>query len=429
MQSQAAQVPGEIAATLTLPAAYADQRIYDAYRWLRANCPLGLAHPEGYDPFWVVTRYADVQQVSRNATLFTNGERSPTLVDKASDDLIRSLMNGSPHLMRTLIHIDAPDHSKLRALTQLWFSPVNLRKLEERVRKHARETVDKMLSSGNTCDFVNDVALHYPLRVVMEVLGVPEEDEPLMLKLTQEIFAPLDPDLAPTLGAEAAAAAIGAAMHASVQAFGQYFGKISAERRAEPRDDVISVIANARIDGKPLPPEVELGYYVIIAAAGHDTTSSSSAGAVWALCEDPAQWARLRAEPALLPTMIEEAIRWTTPVKTFMRTAMQDTELAGQTIRKGDWLMLCYASANRDEELFPEPDRFRVDRNDAKQIAFGGGGAHICLGQHLARMELRMLFEEMLPRIKTLALDGTPKMSHAMFVNGPKSLPIRFELA
>lgn len=429
MHAQTSMIPSHIAACLTDPAAYADQRIYDAYSWLRRHQPLGVAEAPGYDPFRVISKYADVQAVSRDVAMFSNGARSPTLVDRASDELIRRLMNGSPHLMRTLIHIDAPDHPKLRALTQMWFMPGNLRKLEERVRKHARETVDKLLSSGGRCDFVNDVALHYPLRVVMEVLGVPAEDEPLMLKLTQEIFAPLDPDLAPKLGAEAAAAAIGAAMHATVQSFGEYFSKISADRRAQPREDVISVIANAVLDGKPLPSEVELGYYVIIAAAGHDTTSSSTAGAVWALCEDPAQWARLRNDPALIPTMVEEAIRWTTPVKTFMRTAMADTELHGQRIAKGDWLMLCYASANRDEEVFPEPDRFKIDRSGAKQLAFGGGGAHVCLGQHLARMEMRMLFEELLPRIKSIELDGVPKMSQAMFVNGPKTLPIRFELA
>ncbi len=428
MSSTDFRIPTKIAATLTDPSAYADGRVFEAYRWLRAHQPLGLAEPVGYDPFWVVTRYADVQHVGRNNALFTNGVRSPTLVDKASDELIRQMTGGSPHLMRTLIHIDAPDHPKLRALTQLWFMPANLKKLEARIREHAKDTVDKMLASGGRCDFVNDVALHYPLRVVMEVLGVPQSDEPLMLKLTQEMFAPLDPDLAPKLGAEAAAAAIGLAMHATVTAFGEYFGKISAERRARPLDDVISVIANAKLDGKPLPPEVELGYYVIIAAAGHDTTSSSSAGALWALCDNPQQWAQLRANPALIDPMIDEAIRWTTPVKTFMRTAMEDTEISGRRIAKGDWLMNCYASANRDEEVFKNPDQFQLDRSGAKHIAFGGG-AHLCLGQHLAKMEMRILFEELLPRIKTIALDGTPRMSEAMFVNGPKSLPVRFELA
>lgn len=427
MNAANTHLPAHIAQTLVDPTAYTDQRLHDTYRWLRANNPLGLATPEGYDPFWVVTRYADLQHVSRNNDLFHNGDRPPVIVDRASDDLTRALTGGSPHLMRTLIHLDAPEHPKVRALTQLWFMPANLKKLEERIRKLAKATVDKMLSRDGRCDFVNDVALHYPLHVVMEILGVPEADEPLMLKLTQEIFAPLDPDLAPKLGKENAVAMLAEAMQATVTAFGDYFGRIAADRRANPRDDVISVIANARIDGQPLPPEVELGYYIIIAAAGHDTTSSSTAGAIWALAERPEEFAKLKRDPALIASLIDEAIRWTTPVKTFMRSATADTEVAGRKIAKGDWLMLCYASANRDESVFEAPEEFRVDRaGPARHIAFGYG-AHVCLGQHLAKMEMRLLFEELLPRIRSLALGGTPTMTQAMFVNGPKTLPIRFE--
>lgn len=431
MNSTVPKLPAGIAETLVDPAAYADARLHETYRWLRANLPLGVAEPAAYDPFWVVTRHADVHYVGSKTDLFHSGDRSPTIVDRASDALVRTMTGGSPHLMRTLIHLDAPEHPKVRALTQRWFMPANVAKLEERIRRLARATVDRMLARDGRCDFVNDVALHYPLHVVMEILGVPESDEPLMLKLTQEIFSPLDPDLAPQLGgSEAAIATLAKAMQATVQSFGEYFGKLSADRRAAPRDDVISIIANAKIDGRPLPPEVELGYYVIIAAAGHDTTSSSTAGAIWALCERPGEFAKLKQNPALIPSLIDEAIRWTTPVKTFMRSATADTEVAGQKIAKGDWLMLCYASANRDEAVFETPYEFRVDRaaQQARHLAFGYG-AHVCLGQHLAKMEMRILFEELLPRIKSLALDGTPTMTQAMFVNGPKILPIRFERA
>jgi cytochrome P450 len=427
MSANPYRIPDEIARSLVDPAAYTDQRIYDAYRWLRLNQPVGLAAPEGYDPFWVASKYADVQQVSRSNSLFLNSPRSPTLIDRASDQLIREANGGSPHLLRSLVQLDAPEHPKVRLLTQLWFAPGNLQKIESRIRSIAKATADKMLALGGRCDFVNDIALHYPLHVVMNILGVPEADEPLMLKLTQEIFAPLDPDLGPNIDRGAAVAALGRAVQTTVKVFGEYFGRISAERRASPREDIISVIANARIDGQPLAPEVELGYYVIVAAAGHDTTSSSTAGAVWGLCENPEQWARLKADPKLIPAMVDEAIRWTTPVKTFMRTAAADTELRGRPIAAGDWLMLCYASANRDEEVFADGDRFRIDRTGTKHISFGGG-AHVCLGQHLARMEMRMLFEELLPRLKTVAFDGQPTMSAATFVNGPKTLPIRFEV-
>ena len=428
MNDMRPELPPEIAQTLVTPAAYADGRIFEAYRWMRANQPLALACPPGFDPFWAVTRFADVEYVSRNNALFSNGDRSPTIVDQASDALIRSVTGGSPHLMRTLIHIDAPDHSKLRALTQLWFMPANLRNMEARIRTLAKATVERMLAGSRHCDFVNDVALHYPLRVVMQILGVPPEDEPLMLKLTQEIFAPLDPDLAPRLGHDQAATALGIAMQESVKMFGAYFGPKSAERRRQPRDDLMSVIANATLDGKPLPPEVELGYYTIVAAAGHDTTSSSTAGAVWALCDHPDIFDAVRADPSRIPALVDEAIRWTTPVKTFMRTATQDTELAGHKIAKDEWLMLCYASANRDEAQFEEPDRFRIDRKATRHLAFGYG-AHVCLGQHLAKMEIRILLEELLPRLRSIRLDGTPSMVQAMFVNGPKTLPIHFEPA
>lgn len=418
-------LPASIARALVDPTVYADHRLHETYAWLRANQPLGIAHPEGFDPFWAVTKHADVLHVSRHNALFHNSDRSSVITDKASDELIRRVTGGRANLLSSLVQLDAPEHPKLRALTQMWFAPVNVKKLEERIRKLAKSTVDQMLAKDGRCDFVNDVALHYPLHVVMEILGVPPEDEPLMLKLTQEVFAPLDPDVGSKLGLETASARLGAALQESTQAFGEYFGKLAAQRRVSPREDVISVIANAKIDGQPLTPDVELGYYVIVAAAGHDTTSSSTAGALWALCENPAAFARIKREPNLIPSLVDEAIRWTTPVKTFMRTATADTELRGQRIAKGDWLMLCYASANRDEEVFADPDTFRVDRAPVKHIAFGSG-AHVCLGQHLARMEMRLLFEELLSRVKSVELDGVPTMTQAIFVNGPKTLPIKF---
>jgi hypothetical protein len=187
------------------------------------------------------------------------------------------------------------------------------------------------------------------------------------------------------------------------------------------------VIANATIDGQPLDPLATMGYYIIVATAGHDTTSSSTAGAIWALAQDSEQYAMLRADPALIGSTIDEAIRWTSPVKHFMRNATADTEVGGHAIAQGDWLMLCYGSANRDEAVFPDSDRFRIDRKPNRHLAFGYGG-HLCLGQYLARMEMRILLEELLPRLEELTLDGEPKMSAATFVNGPLRLPIRFRM-
>lgn len=420
-------IPQQIADTIVDPKAYADGRIYQSYAWLRANAPLALARPAGFDPFWVVTRHADILEISRQNDLFHSGDLATSITSKAADNQIRKITGGSPHLVRTLVHMDAPDHPKYRALTQSWFMPANIRALEDQIRKISRSAVERLAAKGGRCDFVREVALHYPLHVVMEILGVPEADEPRMLMLTQEMFGAADPELSRDSGG-AASLSEGDALQAVVADFHEYFAKISADRRANPRADLASVIANSLIDGRPISEFEAMSYYVIVATAGHDTTSSTTAGALWALCENPAQFAYVKEDLRRVPTFIDEAIRWTTPVKTFMRSATADAEVAGQAIAKGDWLMLCYASGNRDEAVFEDPDRFRADRKPNKQLAFGYG-AHLCLGQHLAKMEMRILFEELLPRLKSVELAGQPKMSEALFVNGPKSLPIRFELA
>ena len=424
------RIPDAVAANLVDPTAYADHRIHETYNWLRANNPFGRAEIEGVDPFWVATRHADILEISRQNNLFLSGERSPTLVSQEADARIRQMMGGSPHLLRTLIHMDAPDHPKYRALTQAWFMPQNLRGLEDRIRRIARSAVDKMAATGGRCDFVREVALHYPLHVVMEILGVPEEDEQRMLMLTQELFGAADPELGrkpseKTLDVESGGQQLDLGV---ITDFFQYFSKLSADRRANPRDDLASVIANSQIDGQPISELEAMSYYIIVATAGHDTTSSSTGGALWALAENPGELAKLKADPSLIPGLVDESIRWTTPVKTFMRTAAEDTEIGGRKPSKGDWLMLCYASGNRDEQVFDAPFEFRVDRSPNKHLAFGYG-AHLCLGQHLAKMEMRILWEELIPRLKSVELAGEPALSQAVFVNGPKTLPIRFEMA
>jgi cytochrome P450 len=421
------QIPDDIAATLVDPSAYAGARIHETYAWLRANNPLGVARPEGYDPFWVVTRHADILDISRQNALFHSGDRSTTIVSADGDARIRQMTGGSPHLVRSLVQMDAPDHPKYRILTQAWFLPQNIRKLEDRIRTIARASVDRMLASGGQCDFVSEVALHFPLHVIMEILGVPEADEPRMLMLTQELFGAADPDLGREEKETADPLDMGA-IQGVLADFYQYFAKISAERREHPREDLATLIATSEIDGRPISEFEAMSYYVIVATAGHDTTSSTTAGAMQALCEHPDQLAWLQADPARIPGLIDEAIRWTTPVKTFMRSATEDAEVGGRAVAKDDWLMLCYASGNRDEAVFEDADRFRADRSPNRQLAFGYG-AHLCLGQHLAKMEMRILYEELLPRLKSVELAGAPRMSEAVFVNGLKSLPIRFVAA
>ena len=421
-------IPQDIAETLVDAPSYADQRIHDAYRWLRANRPLGLAQPEGYDPFWVVTRHADILEISRQNDLFHSGDRSTTIVSAEGDARIRKMTGGSPHLVRSLVQMDAPDHPKYRVLTQAWFLPQNIRKLEDRIRTIARASVDRMLATGDRCDFVREVALHYPLHVIMEILGVPEADEPRMLKLTQEMFGAGDPDLGREAPPPSGEEFDMGALQGVLADFFQYFARLSADRRERPTDDLATLIANSQIDGRPISEFEAMSYYVIVATAGHDTTSSTTACAMQALAENADQLAWLRADLTRVPGLIDEAIRWATPVKTFMRSATADAEVAGQPIAKDDWLMLCYASGNRDETVFEDPFSFRADRSPNRQLAFGYG-AHLCLGQHLAKMEMRILYEELLPRLKAVELDGTPRMSQAVFVNGLKSLPIRFQAA
>jgi len=418
-------IPPDIAATLVNPAAYADNRLHESYRWLRANNPLGVARTENFDPFWVVTKHAHIQAISRQNDLFHNADRATVLTARAGIERIRKV-TGGPNLVRSLVQMDAPDHPKYRALTQGWFMPANLGKFEARVRHIARSTVARMLEKDGHCDFVADVALGYPLHVIMEILGVPEQDEPRMLKLTQELFGSQDPDTARVREALSPEQFAGM-MQSIVNDFGAYFRKITEERRSHPRDDLATVIANARIGGEYMPDHDATSYYMIVATAGHDTTSSSTAGAIWALAENPEQFAEVKANPELIPGLVDEAVRWMTPVKHFMRSATADTELGGRGIAKGDWLMLCYASGNRDEEVFEDPFSFRCDRKPNRHVAFGYG-AHLCLGQYLAKLEMRILFEELLPRLKSIALDGEVKMTQATFVNGPKKLPVRFEV-
>jgi len=428
MSQADAKIPGDLAETLVDPRAYADGRIHDSYAWLRAHMPLAVAQPEGFDPFWVVTRHADILEISRQNELFHNGDLATTIVGKEGDASVRQMTGGSPHLVRSLVQMDAPDHPKYRAMTQAWFMPPNIRGLEGRIRELARASVQRMAETGGRCDFVTEVALHYPLHVIMEILGVPEADEGRMLMLTQELFGAADPDLGRHPEDPNASLQVRMeAMQAVIGDFYQYFAKLSAERREHPTDDLATVIANGKIDGQPISELEAMSYYMIVATAGHDTTSSTTAGAMWGLAENPDQLAWLKQDLTRVPGLIDEAIRWTTPVKTFMRSATADAEVGGQPVAKGDWLMLCYASGNRDEAVFDEPQQFRAGRSPNKQLAFGYG-AHLCLGQHLAKMEMRILYEELLPRLKSVRLDGTPRVSEAVFVNGPKSLPIAFEM-
>ena len=406
-------------AALVDPQRWADEEwLHGQFAWLRANAPIRRLAPDGFDPFWSIARHADIKAIEGDKRLFINDPR-PILGPRMLAALIQNL-SGRRHLVRSLVQMDDPDHARYRALTQRWFLGANLRRLARRIDELAAHYVDRLGELGGECDFVRDIAVWYPLRVIMSILGVPERDEPLMMKLTQEMFGSSDPDVRRSFEP--------ASLMDVVADFEAYFAELSRSRRARPTDDVASVIANARIDGEPVPEHETNGYYTIIATAGHDTTRSSIAGGLLALIENPDEMRKLRAAPErLMAGAVDEIIRWVTPVRQFMRTATADATVGGVPIAAGESCVLWYPSANRDEAVFDAPFAFRVDRPDVRHLAFGYG-AHVCLGQHLARMELSALFRELLLRLEHVELNGEPRYMQSLFVGGLKSLPIRYRM-
>ena len=401
----------------------------DLFDRLRDETPVVRVENDAlHEPFWLVTRYDDVMQISKDNTTFLNNPRSVVFSTYEGIDFAKKMTGGSPHLVASLVTFDAPIHPKYRKLTQDWFMPKNLATMEAEIGALAKATVDRLLTAaaenGGIVDFVPTVSAPYPLHVVMQILGVPEADEQRMLFLTQQMFGGQDEDLNKSNLKNLTPEQITQLVAGAVADFTAYFAKLTAEKRANPTSDVASVIANATVDGEPLNDRDMAGYYIILAAAGHDTTSASTAGAMMALAQDPDQFQRLKADRSLLSGIVEEAIRWTTPVQHFMRTAAEDTEIGGQKIAKDDWLMVSYVAANHDPAAFDNPRKFDAARSPNRHAAFGAG-AHQCLGLHMARMEMKILFNELLDRLDAIELAGQPKRANSTFVGGLKTLPLK----
>ena len=421
------------AAAVIDPKSYADwTTALDVFDRLRAETPVvRIESPTGnHDPFWLLTRYDDAMRVSKENARFLNAPRATVFTNKAGEALAREVTarqgEESPNLVSSLVVLDAPKHPKLRRLTQEWFMPKNLRTIEAQIRELAAKTADRLVAAGPEADFVPLVAAPYPLHVVMQILGVPEEDEPKMLFLTQQMFGGQDEDLNKTGMASLTPEQISQIVFGAVAEFETYFEGLADQRRANPTSDVATILATATIDGEPISARDRAGYYIIVAAAGHDTTSASTAGAMLALAQDPEQFARVKADRSMVPGIVEEAIRWTSPVQHFMRTATEDTQFGDVTVKAGDWLMINYVAANHDPALFPDSRRFDASREGNRHIAFGAG-AHQCLGLHLARLEMRLLFEALLDRIDSVELAGEPKRAKSTFVGGLKTLPLRIK--
>ncbi|MGV0851626.1 cytochrome P450 [Mycolicibacterium phlei] len=408
----------EAAKVFADPTAYADDdRLHKALAHLRAHNPVPYVDHPPYRPFYAITKHADVMEIERANDLWLSEPR-PLLATAEADDLAKQQLEAGMGL-RTLVHMDDPHHRDVRKIGADWFRPKAMRDLKVRVDELAKRYVDRMAEIGPECDFVEDIAVHYPLYVILSLLGLPEEDFPRMLKLTQELFGGDDEEYKRGTTPEEQLQVL--------MDFFNYFNELTISRRANPTEDLASAIANGRINGELLSDTDCLSYYVIVATAGHDTTKDAISGGLHALIENPDQLARLKANPELMGTAVEEMIRWATPVKEFMRTAARDTEVRGVPIKKGESVYLSYVSANRDEEIFEDPFTFDISRDPNRHLSFGYG-VHFCLGAALARMEMNSLFSELIPRLDSIELAGEPELAATVFVGGLKHLPIRYSL-
>lgn len=414
--------PAELAEALVSPAVHADERrVHALFSQLRRTSPVHWTQPADYRPFWALTRHADIMEVSRRNDIFINSRRL-NLMTRAQEAAAKRAVGKFARMYRTVAHMDNPDHREYRRVTAEWFMGPGVRKFETAVAALAEESLDHMARLGGApFDFAREVANLFPLRVIMSILGVPREDQPLMLRLTQEFFGADDADLSRD-GAENG-------QHFDLLAqFFDYFTAMAEDRRKSPRDDLATVIARGRPYDKPMGDLETASYYAVIATAGHDTTAAVTAGGLLALLENPDQWRKLRSDPDKTKGAVEEMLRWVSPVKHFLRTAREDHRLGDTTIAAGDGVALFYPSANRDERVFPDPFRFDIERSPNKHLAFGFGG-HMCLGLSLARLELTTFYRAFARRIDSIEPAGDVQRIHANLVGGFKALPVRLGLS
>jgi cytochrome P450 len=397
------------------PAAYADPVAWhEAARRLRNESPITRVSLPEYQDFWAITRHADIMEIERNSTVFTNAP-VPTLMSRAD---FEARVPGQASAVNTLIQMDGDEHRAHRGIVNDWFKPGSIKRMSDRIDALAKEWVDRMAAMDGQCDFANDIAMHYPLQVILSLLGLPEEDHQKMLKLTQELFGAEDPDIG-RVSEDATVLDV-------MMDFVGYFTGLAADRRADPTEDLASVIANAQLDGSPLPDMDVMGFYLIIATAGHDTTSNSIAGGLLALLQHPDQLALLQSDPSLFDNAAVELIRYVSPVKHFLRTCQEPVTVGGVDFVPGDVTLLSFASGNRDDAVFEDPFRLDVQRANASSHLAFGFGRHFCLGAQLARMEVRAFFRELVGRLDSIELDGEPTFVHSTLVSGPKTLPVRY---
>jgi hypothetical protein len=406
---------------LIAPQSYGERGVpHERWRELRRLDRLQRCAPAGFDAFYPVVRHDQICEISKQPQRFLN--RFGIVLESRTQKEIIEADQGIGR-MRTIIAMDPPEHRDYRRVAAPWFTPRAIERIAPIAEASARSLMNALVqrASGGegTCDFASEIATAHPLRVLSTILGVPREKEPQLLRLTNELFASDDPDLQRK----------GEDRRETVQMlaleFFQLFNAIIADRRATPTQDLASLLANARVNGEPMGMMETLGYYLITFTAGHDTTKNALAGGIQALAEHPGEFEKLKRNPELVPRAVEEIVRWTSPVNYMKRVVAEDLEFRGQRLRKGDNLVLFYASANRDESVFDDPDTFRVDRDPNPHLGFGIG-EHFCLGSHLARESQRALLSELIARVDSLELAGDPARIASSFVVGLKQLPIRY---
>lgn len=378
----------------------------------------GIVHVDepGYSPFWALLRHEDVFNVSRDNDGWHNTAQAVLGTDADWQALVDS---GMPPPC-SLVQLDGEKHREHRKVTNEWFKPRVVATRQPRIDELCDLFIQRMRDMGGRCDFAKDIAAPYTLRVIMDIYGVPEEDEPLMLELTQGIFGAADPEFLGDMSDP------GAKVMGSVMQFVQYFNEVTQDRRACPADDLATVIANGEVNGELMGDYERLWYYIIVATAGHDTTSYALAGGMERFTAQPDQLWAIRDEPDLVNQAADEIIRYTTPVRHFLRWATRPQTVGGVEIPEGGHVLLSYPSANRDGRVFADPDTFDVRRADADKLFSFGGGAHFCLGAQFARREVRTMIGRLSQELSHVERVGDVQYSHSHFVSGVKHLPIEY---
>jgi cholest-4-en-3-one 26-monooxygenase len=400
-----ARVPAGVC-DLADPESYAAGPPHEIFTRLRAEAPV-VFHPERRGGgFWAVTRWADVRAVSLDQATFSSWQAGVMLRDFAPDLLASQ--------RETIVAMEPGRHQKHRRLVAGAFTPKVIRDLEPRIRGLVGSILDGVAPRGS-CDFVTDVACELPVIAICELLGVPVEDRAQILAWSNAMVGMDDPEYATEPGAG----------HVAAMQLAMYANGLAEARRADPRDDLVTALVRAEVDGEQLGAAGFNALVLVLAVAGNETTRNLISGGLQALFEHPAERARLQADLSLVPTAVEEMLRWVTPVMHFRRTVVRDVTLAGQHLRAGDKVVMFYVSANRDEAVFADPARFDVGRTPNDHVAFGFG-SHFCLGASLAQLEARVLFEELLQRLPDIAAAGPAERLRTTHFNALKHLPVRF---